>query len=62
MLCLDDWIRFWCPRRIQSLVMNLRQELDKILKRKIKEPDLQFTQAAKGVLSAVAALMGEGYQ
>ena len=58
-LSLDGWIRFECPRRIQSLVVNLRLELDKILKRKIEEPDLEFTTAAKGVLSAVAALMEE---
>jgi len=61
-LSLDGWIRFKCPKRIQSLVMDLRKELDKILKKKIEDPDLEFSQAAKGVLTAVAALMEEGYQ
>jgi hypothetical protein len=54
---LDGWLGFKCPRRDHLLVMELRGLLDGILRHKVENPKLDFTEDAEGIIDAVKAIL-----
>lgn len=56
-LCIDQWIRFRVPQRVESLILDLREQLEALLKTKISRPELELSSAGRGVLSAVMSLI-----
>jgi hypothetical protein len=56
-LCIDQWIRFRVPARIEYLILHLREQLEGLLKTKIARPELELSQSGRGVLSAVMNLI-----
>jgi len=59
-ISLDGWIRFRCPARTQALVRDVREQLNHVLKRKIENPTMGFSDSAKGLMEAVVQLVSEG--
>jgi len=58
MLTVDGWIKFAVPRRLQSLLVGTREQLDIILKRKVEDPSSDFGSGA-GLLAAVVQLLAD---
>ena len=56
-LSVDDWIQFRVPGGVEKLVTGIRVQLDSLLTQKIENPDLELSDAGKGVLEAVVALL-----
>merc|ERR1711957_1128319 len=56
-LRLDGWLGFKCPRRDHLLVMELRGELDRILKHKVENPKQDFSEEGAGIIDAVKAIL-----
>eukprot|EP00053_Salpingoeca_punica_P019408 m.196144 g.196144 ORF g.196144 m.196144 type:complete len:1140 (+) comp17646_c0_seq1:67-3486(+) len=56
-LAVDEWITFQAPARTAALVMQLRAELDRLLREKIQRPSLQLSVAGMGVLQGVIELI-----
>ncbi|OEU15996.1 P-loop containing nucleoside triphosphate hydrolase protein, partial [Fragilariopsis cylindrus CCMP1102] len=52
-LRLDGWLGFKCPRRDHLLVMELREVLDGILKHKVENPKIDFSEEGAGIIDAV---------
>ena len=59
-LRLDGWVGFSCPRPVYDLILQLRQELDEVLRFKIENPKEEFSSAALGLIDAVAMILKEG--
>merc|ERR1711957_703365 len=56
-LRLDGWLGFKCPRRDHLLVMELREVLDEILKHKVENPKIDFSEEGAGIIDAVKAIL-----
>ena len=56
-LRLDGWLGFKCPRRDHLLVMELREVLDGILKHKVENPKIDFSEEGAGIIDAVKAIL-----
>jgi hypothetical protein len=54
---LDGWLGFKCPRRDHLLVMELREVLDEILRHKVENPKIDFSEEAAGVVEAVKEIL-----
>ncbi len=54
---MDGWLGFKCPRRDHSLVMELREVLDGIMRNKIENPRSPFCGASQGIIGAVKAIL-----
>jgi len=57
LLCIDQWIHFRVPQRIESLILDLREQLEALLKTKIARPELELSTSGRGVLDAVVSLL-----
>ena len=56
-LTVDGWIRFRVPRRVVGLLIDLRAQLDRLLQQKTANPSIELTEAGRGLLGAVTALL-----
>lgn len=54
---LGGYLHFSASKNIIELIRKLREELDKLLKRKIEEPGFDISVEGKGVVSAVIELL-----
>ena len=54
---MDGWLGFKCPRRDHGLVMELREVLDGIMRKKIENPKMEFCGDAVGIITAVKAIL-----
>ncbi|VFR01415.1 unnamed protein product [Cuscuta campestris] len=54
---LGGYLHFSASKSVLELIKKLRGELDKLLKRKIEEPGLDFSTEGKGVVAAVVELL-----
>ncbi len=59
-LRLHGWCGFSCPRQVYDLILQLRSELDAVLRTKIENPKMEFSDGAKGLINAVQLVLGEG--
>ncbi|CAK8696730.1 unnamed protein product [Clavelina lepadiformis] len=57
MISVDGWIKFKAQPKIANTVRDLRQELDKILERKIKDPQSAFQTGELSVINAISHLI-----
>jgi hypothetical protein len=57
-LTVDEWIKFRVPRRIEALIVDVRAQLTALLQQKIAKPALELSEAGRGILNAVSALLG----
>ena len=61
LLTVDSWIKFGVPRQAVDLLLEVRAELDGVLRRKIESPDADVSGAGRHMLDAVVSLLsGEG--
>ena len=58
-MVVDGWIRFRVPRRVEALIIDVREKLASLLMQKIERPTLELSSAGKGLLNAVTALLGQ---
>ena len=58
LLTVDGWIRFRVPRRVEALILDIRTQLTSLLQQKIAKPSLELSEAGRGILAAVTALLG----
>lgn len=56
-LTVDGWIKFSVPAGAVKLIMEVRAELDAVLRRKVERPDADLSEAGRHILSAVAQLI-----
>ncbi|KAA8518450.1 hypothetical protein F0562_015924 [Nyssa sinensis] len=54
---LGGYLHFSASKSVLDLIRKLREELDKLLKRKIEEPSLDISAEGKGVVAAVVELL-----
>ncbi|CAH9063561.1 unnamed protein product [Cuscuta europaea] len=54
---LGGYLHFSASKSVLELIKKLRGELDKLLKRKIEEPGLDFSTEGQGVVAAVVELL-----
>ena len=54
-LCVDSWIRFRVPSRIERLLLDVRTHLSSPLQRQTVKPELELSSAGKSLLNAVNA-------
>jgi hypothetical protein len=59
-LRLDEWIGLSCPRNVYEILLELRKELDAVMRLKIEDPKADFSEGAKGLIDAVEMLLEEG--
>jgi hypothetical protein len=59
-LRLDEWIGLSCPRNVYEILLELRKELDAVMRLKIENPKADFSEGAKGLIDAVGMLLEEG--
>lgn len=57
-LVVDSWIKFRVPKRVEALILDVRSKLSSLLQQKIASPNLELSNAGKGILGAVTALLG----
>ena len=57
-LTVDEWIKFRVPRRVEALIVDVRTQLTQLLQQKIAKPSLELSEAGRGILNAVSALLG----
>jgi len=48
------------PRRDLEVVLSLRSQLDAVLRTKVEDPTAEFSDAARGLLGAVVAVLEAG--
>ena len=53
----DRWIRFVCTTNVAALIGKVRGELDKLLRRKITQPRMEFGANAGQLIEAVIQLL-----
>ena len=56
-LTVDGWIKFRVPRRVEALIVDIRAQLTALLQQKIAKPSLELSEAGRGILNAVTALL-----
>jgi len=59
-LRLDEWIGLSCPKDVYEILLELRGELDAVMRLKIENPKADFSEGAKGLIDAVGMLLEEG--
>ena len=57
LLTVDGWIKFGVPAGAVKLIMEVRAELDAVLRRKVERPDADLSEAGRHILSAVVQLI-----
>ena len=57
-LTVDSWIKFRVPRRVVDLLLDVRERVHEILKRKIEKPGVELSTSGQGLLDAVSTLLG----
>jgi len=57
LLVVDEWIRFNVPQDALQLMMQVRAELDAVLRRKIEQPSEDLSAAGRHILDAVVQLI-----
>jgi ATP-dependent RNA helicase DHX57 len=58
LLTVDNWIKFSVPRHAVDLLLQVRAEMDAVLRRKIENPNADISAAGRHILDAVVALLG----
>jgi hypothetical protein len=58
-LRLDGWLGFKVPRQDFQMVLELRAQLDAVLRRKVEQPHLPLTEGARGLMEAVRMILDE---
>ena len=59
-LTVDGWIKFTCEPAIQTLLVQVRKELDRLLKSKIENPHQPFGES-EHFIDAVVSLLSNPY-
>jgi ATP-dependent RNA helicase DHX57 len=57
LLTVDGWIKFGVPAGAVKLIMEVRAELDGVLRRKIQRPEVDLSEAGRHILAAVVQLI-----
>ena len=57
LLSVDGWMKFKVKPAEVSLMIQVREELDALLRQKIAKPSLELTRQGQGVLAAVRMLL-----
>ena len=57
LLTVDGWIKFSVPRHAVDLLLQVRTEMDAVLRRKIECPDADISAAGRHILDAVVGLL-----
>ena len=57
-LVVDTWIKFRVPQRIVELILDVRERLHELLRRKIERPALELSASGQALLGAVSGLLG----
>jgi hypothetical protein len=58
--CGGRWIKFTCQPEIQTLLVQVRKELDRLLKSKIENPHQPFGESGP-FIEAVVSLLNNPY-
>mmetsp|Transcript_31138 Transcript_31138/g.101469 ORF Transcript_31138/g.101469 Transcript_31138/m.101469 type:complete len:1282 (-) Transcript_31138:80-3925(-) len=56
-LTVDGWLRFALERRVVDVILNVRKQLDFVLKRKIEAPDLELSEATREIMAVIKMLV-----
>jgi ATP-dependent RNA helicase DHX36 len=59
LLSVDGWMKFKVKPAEVSLMIQVREELDALLRQKIAKPSLELTRQGQGVLAAVRMLLAK---
>lgn len=57
---VDDWMPFKLQREQHEMIVGLRQALDRVLRRKVEEPQLDFSEGARDIIEIVIAILDSG--
>ncbi len=58
LLVVDNWIKFSVPRHAVDLLLQVRAEMDAVLRRKIENPNADISAAGRHLLDAVVSMLG----